>query len=363
MNILVTTLGRYLTLRFLKTIAAVFAAIVGTVYVFDLVELLRRSNGMPGASAGYIAYLALLRTPTVAEQILPFCVLFGTMAAFIDLTRKLELIVARSAGISVWQFLLPPVAIALMIGVLSVTAFNPLSAAMKQRADVIEARLFGRTGSAGGDSSLWIRQSGIDGEAILRAESARDAGTVLKSVIAYVYQPNGKFEERVQAASATLLPGAWKLQDAEITAPGEDPHKVGIYLLATDISSGDLSETFLTPDSVPFWALRRMREEAAVAGLDPNGLDLQFQTLLARPLMLVAMVLIAAAFSLRFFRFGGIGKMVGGGIAAGFVLYLLTKMVSDFGEAGILSASVAAWSPAVVGSMLGGLALLNQEDG
>ena len=55
--------------------------------------------------------------------------------------------------------------------------------------------------------------------------------------------------------------------------------------------------------------------------------------------------------------------MVGGGIAAGFVLYLLTKMVSDFGEAGILSASVAAWSPAVVGSMLGGLALLNQEDG
>lgn len=363
MSILLSTLGRYLTWRFFKTIAAVFVAIVATIYVFDFIELLRRANSLQGVTPAYVAYLTLLRTPTVAEQILPFCVLFGTMAAFIDLTRKLELIVARSAGVSVWQFILPPVAIALLIGVLSVVAFNPLSAAMKQRADLIEAKLFGRTGTVQSDGTLWIRQSGIDGEAILRAHSAIASATKLQSVIAYIYQPNGKFEERVQAASASLEPGVWKLQDAEISAPGEDSRKVGVYLLATDSSPNDLSETFLTPDSVPFWALPRMRDESAMAGLDSNGLNLQFQSLLARPLMLVAMVLIAAAFSLRFFRFGGIGQMVGGGIAAGFALYLVTKVVSDFGAAGVLSASVAAWSPAVVGSMLGGLALLNQEDG
>ncbi len=104
MSLLISTLGRYLTWRFFKTIAAVFLAIVGTIYVFDFVELLRRANSIPGITSGYIAWLTLLRTPVVAEQILPFCILFGTMAAFIDLTRKLELIVARSAGVSVWQF-------------------------------------------------------------------------------------------------------------------------------------------------------------------------------------------------------------------------------------------------------------------
>ena len=46
---------------------------------------------------------------------------------------------------------------------------------------------------------------------------------------------------------------------------------------------------------------------------------------------LVAMVLIAASFSLRFFRFGGIAKMVSGGVAAGFVLYVATKLVGDLG--------------------------------
>ena len=324
--------------------------------------MLRRSNGMPGVTAGFIAVLSLLRTPSVAEQILPFCVLFGTMAAFLDLSRKFELIVARAAGVSVWQFLVPPVSIALLIGVLSVALFNPISAEMKQRADVIETQLFGRGGQIG-DTTLWIRQKSVDGEAILRAAGSLNSGTLLTTVTAYVYEPDGRFEERVQADRATLLPGVWKLQNAEISAPGQEAREVGTYLLATDLSPDQLSENFLTPDSVPFWSLPRLRQESEVAGLDSTGFRLQYQTLLARPLLLVAMVLIAAAFSLRFFRIGGVSQAVGGGVVAGFVLYLLTKMVADLGGSGLLSTPVAAWSPAVVGSLLGALALLNQEDG
>ena len=358
-----TTLGRYLSFRFFKTIMAVFIAIIGMVYVFDFVEMLRRTNGMVGITAGFVAVLSLLRTPSVAEQILPFCVLFGTMTAFLDLSRKFELIVARSAGVSVWQFLIPPVGIALLIGVLSVVLFNPLSAEMKQRADAIEAQLFGRAGKQKGDTTLWIRQKSVDGEAILRAARSFQEGTQLASVTAYIYEPDGRFEERVQAQSATLLPGVWKLQNAQILAPGEAARDVDTYLLATDLSPDRLAENFLTPDSVPFWSLPRLRQESDVAGLDSTGFRLQYQSLLARPLMLVAMVLIAAAFSLRVFRFGGIGQTVGGGIVAGFVLYLLTKMIADLGGTGVLSTPVAAWTPAVVGSLLGALALLHLEDG
>ena len=79
--------------------------------------------------------------------------------------------------------------------------------------------------------------------------------------------------------------------------------------------------------------------------------------------MFVAMVLIAAAFSLRFFRFGGIQKMVLGGVGAGFVLYVATKLVGDLGGSGLLNPLVAGWSPAIVASLLGAFALLNQEDG
>ena len=359
------TLGRYLSSRFFRMTIAVFATIFSLVFVVDFVELLRRTGNIAGVTTSSVAVLSFLRTPSVSEQVLPFCVLFGSMAVFLNLTRKLELLVARASGISVWQFLGPPILIAALIGIVSVTVLNPLSAVMKQRADVIETKIFGKEGSsATGAPDIWVRQTGVDGEAILRASAAFDRNNRLTGVTAYVYDRAGTFIERIKAPEAVLgNDGAWRLEDAQVTQPGEEPRLFPTYLIATNSRPGEVVEGSVSAEAVPFWDLPTLREETETAGLDAAPYRLQYQTLLARPLLLVAMTLIAAAFSLRFFRFGGIGKFVGGGVAAGFVLYVATKFVGDLGGSGVLSPPMAAWSPAVVASMLGALALLNQEDG
>ncbi len=357
------TLGRYLLARFFTMIMAVFGTIFGLVYLIDFVEMLRRTGDKPGISAAFIAFLSFLRTPTVSEQVLPFCVLFGAMATFLNLSHKLELVVARAAGVSVWQFILPPIAIALSIGSVSVTLLNPVSAAMKLRADRIELEIFGGSAKHGNDNTTWLRQRSVDGEALLRIEQQSEGSTLLRGVTAYVYDTERNFVEKVEADRGIYRPGYWQLSDAQITVPGEEMRLAGTYLLATNLTPDELAQGSGSPESISFWSLPRVRDQTELAGLDGTGYRLQYQTLLARPLLLVAMVLIAAAFSLRFFRFGGIGKMVVGGIAAGFVLYVLTKVVADLGSSGLLSAPVAAWSPAIVGSLLGALALLHQEDG
>ena len=356
------TLGRYLSSRFFRMIMAVFATIFSLVFVVDFVELLRRTGSIAGGDDG------LCRLPVAAAHpgrlragaAVLACYL-ARWAVFLNLTRKLELLVARASGVSVWQFLAPPVMIALAIGILSVTVLNPLSAHMKERADVIEAKLFG--GQAGGGTSTWIRQTGIDGESILRAEHVSANATELDNLTAYIYDDEGRFSARIRAAKATLQPGFWRLDDGQVSEPGEPARDFTTYLLATNLKPGEASQGSMSAEAVPFWDLPTLRDETESAGLDGSGYRLQFQTLLARPLLLVAMTLIAAAFSLRFFRFGGIGKFVGGGVAAGFVLYVATKFVGDLGGSGVLSPPVAAWSPAIVATMLGTLALLNLEDG
>src|ERR671912_2171082 len=107
------TLGRYFSARFAKTIMLVFGTVFALVYTIDFVELMRRAGDAEGASSGLMAQLALFRTPAVAEQVLPFAVLFGSMATLLQLSRKLELVVARAAGVSAWQFLQPGVLVAL----------------------------------------------------------------------------------------------------------------------------------------------------------------------------------------------------------------------------------------------------------
>jgi len=357
------TLARYMALRFGKTVLATFAAVFALIFTIDLVETLRRTGDSPRATGVNMTLLSLFHTPTIAEQVLPFAVLFGAMIAFLNLSRRLELVVARAAGVSVWQFLAPPILVVLLIGVVSVALYNPASAYLKLRADQIEAKIFGQAGQSSSSAGVWIRQKSVDGQSIIRAEKATEGGAALSGVTVFGFDKDGRFEERIDADSALLHHGYWRLQDAKVVTPGIETQSVGAYLLATTLTPKEVSQSFTAPETVPFWSLPALTEQTERAGLDAAAYRLRYQELLARPLMLAAMVLVAASFSLRFFRMGGVGVMVSGGVAAGFVLYVCTKLVGDLGGAGFISATIAGWSPAVVGCLCGVLALLHQEDG
>jgi lipopolysaccharide export system permease protein len=357
------TLARYLSIRFAKTILATFAGVFVLIFTVDLVETLRRAGDVAAATGPLMAWLSFLHTPTVAEQALPFAVLFGAMMAFLGLSRKLELVVARAAGVSVWQFLAPPLAVVVVIGVVSVTLYNPVSSAMKQQADAIEAKLFGAGGASSQTAGIWLRQKSVDGQAIIHADAVSDYGATISKVTVFGFDAAGGFVERIDAEKGGLHDGYWSLDQAEIVTPGLETQSVNTYLLATTLTRGEVSRSYLAPETVPFWSLRELAAQIERAGLDATGYRLRYQILIARPLMLMAMVLVAASFSLRFFRMGGVGLMVSGGVTAGFVLYVATKLVGDLGGAGFVSTPVAGWAPAVVGCLFGGLVLLHQEDG
>lgn len=358
-----SVLSRYISLRFTRTLIFVFAATLGIIFVLDFVELMRRKGDAAGSSVLILAYMSLLRTPAVAEKVIPFAVLAASMIALVSLTRRLELVVARTAGVSAWQFLAPMAVAALIAGLFSILIYNPVSTSLRARADAIETKLTGRSLRAANDGGIWLRQRSVDGQSILRAEKTSNNATELAVITAFIYDNDGRFIERIEARRAVLTDGAWELKGARIKTPGQTLRLVESYLLATNLTKQQISQSFVRPDAVPFWELRSLARRTEAAGLNPGRYYLRFQELLARPLLLVAMVFISACFSLRFFRFGGITTAVSGGIVSGFVLYVATKLGADLGGAGLLSAPVAAWSPAAVGIMLGVVVLLHQEDG
>ena len=80
-------------------------------------------------------------------------------------------------------------------------------------------------------------------------------------------------------------------------------------------------------------------------------------------MLLCAMVLIAATFSLRLTRRGGTGLLVVGGLFAGFFLFFMTDVVLALGMSGSIPVILAAWAPAGVFTLLGLAMLLHLEDG
>lgn len=357
------TLGRYFAVRFAKMVLAVFGTVFGLVYTLDFVELMRRAGDAEGASAALMARLALFRTPAVAEQVLPFAVLFGAMVVLLQLSRKLELVVARAAGISAWQFLQPGFFVALMLGLISIGAYNPMSAYLKQKASEIEAKIFAKSERMAASKDIWIRQKDTSGQLILHSDIAIENSSRLARVTAFVFDASGTFIERIEAQEARLHEGYWDLKEARVLTPDDEPQSYGHYLITTTLEPDQMKQSFTSPESVPFWNLTSTIERTERAGLDATRYRLQRDILTARPMLFLAMVLVAASVSLRFFRAGGVAKMVLGGVAAGFMLYVATQLMAELGSSGLIRTWIAAWFPALVGSLLGALALLYTEDG
>jgi lipopolysaccharide export system permease protein len=361
--LLVSTFGRYLTKRFARAILGVFGTFFFLIGTLDFVELMRRAGDSPSATTPLIVQLALFRVPSVAEQIFPFAVLFGGMFALLTLSRKLELVVARSVGVSAWQFLQPAAMVAGLIGLASILIYNPVAAELKRKATALETRLFVRAAQTSNAPDIWLRQRSIDGQAIIRAAGSLPDGNGLSQVAIFSFSAGGGFSERIDARQAVLHHGYWELTDARVVSAMEEPQTYKSYLFATTLEPEQVRQSFTPPDAVGFWSMPAVIERTQRAGLDTTRYELRYQSLLARPLLLIAMVLVAASVSLRFFRFGGVTKLVIGGVAAGFMLYVATQLSEELGSSGIVNPVIAAWLPATIGAMLGALALLHQEDG
>jgi len=363
MQIFGGTLARYIGLRCLRTVLLVFVSIFLLVMLIDYIELMRRSSDIPGVSPLLVAKTSLYRVPQVTERIMPFCMLIGAMICYLDLSRRLELVVARAAGVSAWQFVMPALVVAFVLGVVATAVYNPLSAMMEERSKRFEAELFKQDAGALSGSNYWTSQRTDEGQAIINAKTSRDQGVNLNGVMVLTYDNDGHFKRRIEARAAVLQPGVWELQDARVNELGVLPVYYPVYRLKTSLTPEQARESFATPETVPFWDLPLYIQIAEHAGLAASGYRLQFQKLLARPFLMVAMVFLAAAVSLRFFRFGGVQKMVLSGMAAGFLLYVLAKVTEDLSKANLMHPVAAAWLPVLAGGLTGFIALLYQEDG
>lgn len=359
------TLSVYLGRQFLNGIAFVFAVMMCLVFLVDLIEHLRRASDQNEADFGVIVALSLLQLPLLAQKLLPFAALFGGIWTFSRLTRTNELIVARAAGVSVWQFLAPALVIALLIGIVVITLFSPLSSAMLARYEQLEGKyLEGRPSFlAVSKTGLWLRQADAGGQSVVHARRVSAQGTELEDVIIFLYRGSDEFSGRLDAKQARLEPGRWVLTKVLLSRPDQAALQFDQYELPTSLTINQIQNSFASPETLSFWSLPHFISTLEEAGFSALAHRLHWHALLALPVFLCVMVLLSAAFSLRLVRRGHTGLLIAVGALAGFILYFVSDIVFAFGLSGSLPAVLAAWTPVGVGLLLGLATLFHLEDG
>lgn len=357
------TLSRYIFRKFMISILSVFLLCLALIFLIDLIEMMRVAI-KKGGTAGDAMLISFLRVPSFAELSLPFAVLIGSIGAFLTLSKNSELIIARSSGMSVWQFTRPALIAGAIIGIFASVAYNPIAANSRAYSEVLQSELSNSkktlltTGKA-----AWLRQDGPDGQSILIANHVSKQGAVLSAVTFFQYDQKLLFKERIDAQTATLKDGRWVLLNAKVSAENEKNRQYKSYIVPTYLTLTQIQDSIGKAENVSFWDLPRFIKIAEKAGLSARKYRLQYQTLLSRPLWMIAMVLLAATCSLQSFRFGNVQKMIFFGMIAGFALFVLAQMSRNMGLSGHTSALLAAWGPATIACLVAASVLIHQEDG
>ncbi len=365
------TLSLYIVRQFALSVTGMLLALTGLVAMFDFIELLRRSASRPEVGFALVSQIAGLRLPYVAMQILPFAVLLGGILCFWRLTRSSELIVARAAGVSAWEFLTAPTMCAALFGIFATSVVSPVSSVMLAKAEQMDNTYLRSGGGplALNGGQLWLRQSdrllAPGGVAIIHAHEVKLRGRELTAREVSVFRLDGsdRLLARIEASGATLGQGDWVLENARTLRPDQLPEPPAQMSLPTDLTVRRVQESFASPDTLSVWAL-----PGFIGLLDRSGFSsirhrLHFQALLALPLLAATMTLVSAGFSMRPARRGGVAKMIGSGVAAGFALFVVSKVAEEIGQSGTLPVALAAWAPALAGLMLSVALLLHTEDG
>jgi lipopolysaccharide export system permease protein len=359
------TLSAYIGRQFFLRCGGIFLTLISIIFMLDLVELMRRASSKKQATLDIIAQMALLKVPLMAQEILPFAVLFGGMLVFSQLTRAHELVVVRAAGVSVWQFLFPVLVITFLAGCFSVMIFNPFASITSSRFEHLESRYLQGKSSllAVSSAGLWLRQSDKNGQSIIHAQRVLPESFQLQNITIFLFEDEDRFAGRIDAVTAILDSGNWQLSNAWITAPDTPPSFKANYRVKTKLTFEKIQESFASPETMSFWDLPDFINVMENAGFSALRHRLHWHTLLALPFLLCAMVLIAATFSLRLVRHGGTVLIIAGGIFVGFLSYFLSDIVYALGLSASLPLMLAAWSPVGISVFLGLAMLMHLEDG
>lgn len=361
-------LERYVMGRAFAGVGAALAVIASVVVLVQFVDLSRSVGVRADTTVAQLFGLTLLRAPSVILVLLPFIFLFGAMAAYVGLNRRSELVAMRAAGVSAWRFILPTAIAALLAGAVAVGAINPLAAALNARFERERAALM-ENYLTDTPKEVWLRQGDANTQIVIHARARdMDEGVVrLKKVSLFVYQKNPKglleFRRRLEAEEARLMPGFWDLKNVREASAGERSVRSERLTIRSSLDSQGALERFASPEAIAFWRLPSAIRLTEQAGFTADAYRLRLHQLLATPVLFAAMTILAAAFSLRLARLGGLGGLAGAGVALGFVFFFFNEFAGALAEADIIPLTLAAWAPPLVALLCGLTLLCYTEDG
>ena len=338
-------LSQYMMRTILASTALVLVVLLALAGLFEFIaELEDLKNDYQAPQA--IMY-ALLRLPILGFEMMPVSALIGSLLGLGALAANSEIIVMRSAGLSVGRLAqmvaLTGLVLLAFTAVLGEFIGPPLD--FYARDMRVESRVGQEEERLG--NTTWVR----DGAKYLhleRVSSEFEFGSL------YVYS----FDESNTLKSIALAENAglddrdrWRLENFRETQFRDDNVQVvesSLTVESFDVNAELLGSALAKPSSLSLRGLLSYIDYQKRNSLDPKIFETELWYRVSRTFAVMVMPILALAFVFGGLRAGGTGARLMVGVVIGLAYYLASEMLANSGQVFDLNPVLITWLPSLV---------------
>jgi lipopolysaccharide export system permease protein len=356
-------LAFYMVRLFVTRSLAVLVMLVLVLMTLDLLGEAGKILAVPGNGDADLWRYVGLRIPLLISRFLPFCVLLGTLIAFVGLNQNSEIVAMKAATLSAHQ-ILAPLIIASMVVAAGLFAFN--ETVVVHSARVVTAWLDNDykpiPPESGILSNVWVLQGN---DLVHAGIVAGHAPRLIVQQVGIYDRSGGVLQRVIRAARAIPQPqsGDWRLEDVEIY---DATQNVVRHVAAMDAMRGvtptQLTLAKVNPAELDYWTLKKRVVELEAAGRPSDEARAGVAHKIAGPLSTLLMPLLAAVAAFGLARSGQVLMRAALGMALGFAYFVADNFSLAMGNAGAYPPLVAAWAPFFLFLLIGETVLIRTEE-
>lgn len=324
------TLSLFLIKRFLKTIAVAYSVILTTFMIVNLAELLKRGTGKKVSFLNCI-YLTLLKVPFIAQETFTIVVLTASIFFFLNLSKKQEFTALRSSGLSIMQFIAPLMITISVLGVIIITALNPIATQSLAKYERVEQKVFysRQNITAVLESGIWLVENKPEDNTklFINAQKMRLHKHADLENCSFLYLDNKFKVQKILHANAAILDEThWTLFDTTEIIPRQKPKKIPDLKIETSIKIADLKNSLLKPHKISIWELPYFIQILQNTGNNADAYISYFNKLLLRPFTAVLFITCAAMFMLQHLRGKKVFDLALKSLILGLTIHIATEL-------------------------------------
>lgn len=297
----------------------------------------------------------LLYVPSWAYSMFVVAALLGALLGLGELASHNELMVMRTAGLSVARLGMSMMAGGVVLLVMCVILGEFVAPAAQRHAESMRSELIYNQPALIGNGGIWAK----DGDVFLniRRMTKRNSAQGI-----HIYRIDGQHHllSTAEAATAVFNNGIWSLKDlheTRLTPEGATTQNLPSLKWHTYLGPGLLRLFVVDSDSLSARGLYQYIEYLHSNGINADRYIAAFWGRIAQPLSLLVMLLLALPFVFGPFRSATTGQRLVTGMLIGIGFFVFNSIFTQSGVVFGFNPVLTAWLPTVLLAVISGIAV------